>query len=158
MAQLSPNLLHFAAATAAATLTTSRKLMRNYAYYRNQHSKTETVFREELLVLCHKIRMDAFGLHNLLLDEENHESPFLVALAGNINDSFEEMHRKILFYDASEIETMIPVIDGQRRYWNQYTDKNFYQDHLASYLENTLPDDIKLLNRTIETLPKQASL
>ncbi len=158
MAQLSPNLLHFAAATAAATLTTSRKLMRNYAYYRNQHSKTETIFRDDLLVLCHKIRMDAFGLHNLLLDEENRESPFLVALAGNINDSFEEMHRKILFFDAADIETMIPVIDAQRRFWNQYTNENFYQDHLATFLENTLPDDIKQLNDIIETLPKQTTL
>ncbi len=158
MAQLSPNLLHFAAATAAATLTTSRKLMRNYAYYRNQHSKTETIFRDDLLVLCHKIRMYAFGLHNLLLDEENRESPFLVALAGNINDSFEEMHRKILFFDAADIETMIPVIDAQRRFWNQYTNENFYQDHLATFLENTLPDDIKQLNDIIETLPKQTTL
>jgi len=158
MAKLNSDVMHFAAATAAATLTTSRKLLRNYAYYRSTHSETETVTRTDLLFLCHKIRFNAFGLHNLLLDEENQNSPFLVSLAGNIADSFEEIHRKTLFYDASEIETLIPIIDSQRRFWNQFTDESFYHQQLALFLENTLPVDIKKLKKNIESLPKQAHL
>jgi len=158
MAQLNPDLFRFAAATTAAALTTSRKLLRNYAYYRNHSSKTEIVYRKDLLLLCHKIRMDAFGLHNLLEDESYQYSPFLVSLAGEIHDSLEELHRKMLFFDADLIESVIPLVDSLRRFWNQFTDDQFYDHNLSLFLEIKMPQAIKTLEETIVSFPDHAGL
>jgi hypothetical protein len=158
MAQLNSDLLRFAAATTAAALTTSRKLLRNYAYYRNHSLKSETIYRKDLLLLCHKIRLDAFGLHNLLEDESYQHSPFLVSLAGEIHDTLEELHRKLLFFDADLIESVIPLIDSQRRFWNQFTDEQFYDFNLSLFLEVKMPKTINKLEKAIYSLPEHAGL
>jgi hypothetical protein len=157
MAQLNSELLEFAAAAAAATLTTSRKLIRNFTYYRANNESTETIYRTDLLQICHNIRMDAFGMHNLLEKEENRCSPFLVSLAGEINDSLEDLHRKALFFHAGSIEMLIPELDNLRTFWNNYTDEAFYQN-LNTYLEDVLPKSLALAEREIEQFPASVNL
>lgn len=159
MAKLnSDNVTEFTAAAAAATITTSRKLIRNYTYYKNRGERPETVLKSELLALCHNIRLDLFGLHNLLEDQTKHNSPFIVTLASQINDSFEEIHRKILFYDADLIERIIPLIDLQRSFWKSYTDERFYSEQLANEIEQPVTSNILKLERSIHSLPESAQL
>lgn len=158
MAQLNLKLAQFTAATAAATVTTGRKLSRNFQYYRSGRAEMDVITREELLLICHTIRMDLFGMHNLLNDEQMFDSPFLVSIAGRINDSFEELHRKLLFFDTDLITEIIQVIDQQRNYWTDYTNQNFYSKKLNQNLEIKFPGIIKKLEKTIHELPASACL
>jgi hypothetical protein len=157
MAQLDSELLQLTAAASAVALTTSRKLIRNFTYYRNKTGSAETVYREELLGICRNIRMDAFGMHNLLENKENQHSPFLVSLAGEINTSLEELHRKTLFFDADLIKTIIPELDALRKFWNNYTNETFYKN-INGYLEDSLPVTLALAEREIRHLPATATL
>ncbi len=157
MAKLEPgNLLEFSAAAAAATLTTSRRLIRNFDYYKNRGGHPEIVFKPELLDLCHSIRLDLFGLLNLLEDPAKHTSPFIVTLANQIHDSFEEIHRKILFYNADLIEGIIPLIDRQRTFWSSYTEESFYLKPLSNEIETNVASNILEMEQTIQTLPESA--
>ena len=157
MAQLNSELFELAAATSVATLTTSRKLMRNFTCYRNRTGSGKVVYRDQMLSICRKIRMNAFGMHNLLEDKNNQHSPFLVSLAGEIHDSLEELHRKVLFFDAGQIETLVPELDSLRKFWNKYTDETFYFN-LNRYFEFELPNKLEVLERRISTLPDSAAL
>ncbi len=157
MAKLdSDDLIEFTAAAAAATLTTSRKFIRNYNYYKQRAGRPEIIYRADLLTLCHKIRLDLFGLQNLLEDETKHHSPFIVTLASQINDALEELHRKILFFRPEQIETVIPIIDSQRLFWCRYTDEQFYNDHLSTEIEHSISSDILEIQALIQALPKSA--
>lgn len=156
MAELNSEPLQFAAAVSAITLISGRKLSRNFAYYRSEKLPAEMVFRNELLLLCHRIRMEMFGMHNLMENPEKRCSPFLVAVAGEINDCFEELHRKLLFFDTSVITEIIPEIDSQRSFWKHYTDELFYSENLNLILETRLPDAIKVIESGIRKLPVSA--
>ena len=155
MAQLEEkDLLRFAAATSAITLTTSRKLLRNYRYYRD--NSVESVSRNELLHLCRMIRKDAYGLHNLMVTEPDF-FPFFVALAGQINDRLEEMHRKLLFFDSDMIEELIPLLDRQRAFWAGLTDEDFYGEKLISSLEHEIPKTLYRTELLIKRLPQSVT-
>jgi hypothetical protein len=159
MAKINPDdLIEFTAAAAAATLTTSRKFIRNYNYYKKRAGQPEIIFKTDLLELCHKIRLDLFGLQNLLEDETKHRSPFIVTLASQINDAFEELHRKILFYDPDLIDQSIPLIDHQRTFWSQYTDENFYGPQLGNDIEHSISSEVIELETSIRKLPSSAEL
>ncbi|MCC5941355.1 MAG: hypothetical protein JJU37_07405 [Balneolaceae bacterium] len=158
MAQIDSQLAQFTAATAAATLSTGRKLIRNFRYYRSAQSDLTTITSGELLLICHTIRMDMFGMHNLLNDEQMQQSPFLVSLAARINDSFENLHRKVLFFDADLIEMIIPEIDSQRDFWAGCTEPSFYNFELTRYLEHTLPVSIKFIENQINQFPDQIEI
>lgn len=158
MAQLDSQLAQFTAATAAATLSTGQKLIRNFRYYRAATSDEEIITRTELLLICHNIRMDMFGMHNLLNDEEMQQSPFLVSLASRINDSYENLHRKMLFFDAKLIQDIIPEIDSQRQFWSGYTEPSFYNYELTYSLEHTLPVTIKIIEDQIKPFPDQIEI
>jgi hypothetical protein len=159
MAKLNPqDLMELTAATAAATLTTSRKFIRNYNYYKQQDGQTEIIQKSDLLALCHTIRLDLFGLQNLLEDETKHRSPFVVTLASQINDALEELHRKILFFEPELIESIIPTIDRQRQFWSQFTNEQFYNVQLSSHIEHSVTSDVLNIQSMIQRLPESATL
>ena len=71
---------------------------------------------------------------------EEHPAYF-VALAGRISDRFEELHRKLLFFDPDDIEDAVKLIDHQRSFWKKSENPEFYDEHLLSALENRVPDN-----------------
>lgn len=157
MAQLNPdnNLLTFAAATSAITLSTARKLKRNFSYYRSEDN--EVIIRDGLISLCLDIRHDAFGLRNLM-DSDESFSPFYVALAGKISDQLEELHRKLLFFDAALIGELIPEIDNERGFWRDLTEPGFYSQSLITHLDHTLPARFIRIENGLQRLPCSASI
>lgn len=159
MAKLEPeDILEFAAAATSAALTSSRKFIRNHRYYRNRGDSMEIVRRTELSELCHKLRMDLFGLLNLLEDPAKHRSPFVVTIANEINDVLEELHRKILFFEPDKIESIVPVIDRQRAFWKSFTDVSFYNDQLGNQIEHSVLPDVVQIEQSIQKLPETAQL
>jgi hypothetical protein len=150
MAKLNSPAMELAAAVSAATLTTSRKLKRNFKYYRSNQSSSRLYSRDSLLNVCQTMRMDLFGLQNLFLDSSELPSPFMVTLAGDVHDSFEYLHRNLLFYDAESIEDLIPLIDEERSYWNNYTDHTFYEAGISQHIDsNTLPALSQIKNNVL---------
>lgn len=159
MAKLeSDDILEFAAAATSAALTSSRKFIRNHRYYRHSGDQPMTVSKSDLLSQCHKIRMDLFGLLNLLENPAKHRSPFVVTIANEINDVLEELHRKILFFDPDKIESIVPVIDRQRSFWRSFTDMSFYNDQLGSQIEHSILSDVIQIEKSIQQLPETAKL
>jgi hypothetical protein len=151
MAQVNrDSLLTFAAAVSAVTLSTSGRLKRNFSYYRN--GRSETIMRDELVLLCRGIRHDAFGLHNLMESDES-RAPFFVALAGRIADRLEELHRKLLFFDSALIADIIPELDTERAFWANLTDPGFYSDLLTSRLEHDIPGKFIRIEIHLNRLP-----
>lgn len=156
MAKLERNELYdFTAAATALTLSTGRKLIRNFSYYRTE--KSDRIYSEELHALCIGIRKDTFSLHNLMTSSENY-SPFFVAIAGQISDRLEELHRKLLFFDPEEIIGLIRLIDGQRTFWNRATDPEFYDEILISHLEHDIPEKLLKIELELLRLPDSAAL
>jgi hypothetical protein len=151
MAKLDPSeLLSFSAAASALTLTTSRKLIRNFRYYRSE--KPESIDRLSLEELCRNIRRDAFGLHNLMESEPKHPT-FFVAFSKQIFDQLEELHRKLLFFDADLIAEIIPEIDQQRWFWNNLIEPEFYDDRLIEALEHEIPQTLYRIEKLLARLP-----
>ncbi|MEX2456384.1 MAG: hypothetical protein WD381_03680, partial [Balneolaceae bacterium] len=99
--------------------------------------------REDLQRIFAQIRHEIYTLQNLFLNEEDtvSSSPFKVMLAKNILDRFEELHRNLLFFDVDTIQSIIPVIDRQRRFWQQSTEVEFYDERLLQKLETTVEQD-----------------
>lgn len=155
MAELNRDSLITIAATTALTLTTSRKLIRNFDYYKTGGQKFVT--RKELLALCKKNRMDVFGMANLMAQDSSNMSPFLVATAGQIVDRFEEFHRKLLFFHPEDSIDIIPVIDEQRRYWSGITNEQFYDKNLQKELENEIPEKLSFIESEVKKLPVSIS-
>lgn len=140
MAKLNSSTMELAAAVSAATMTTSRRLSRNFSYYRSKSSKDLRHSRDSLLKVCNTLRMDLFGLQNLFLDHFENPTPFMVTLAGDIHDSLENLHRNLLFYDAERIESMIPKVDRERSYWGSFTSHHFYDGGIPEHIDTfTLP-------------------
>jgi hypothetical protein len=156
MAELERDELYeFTAAATALTLSTGRKLIRNFSYYRT--IKSDRVYRDELFELCINIRSDAFSLHNLITNTDT-RSPFFVALAGRIGDRFEELHRKLLFFDPALISEMISPIDRQRTFWTRAADPGFYDIDLVAALEHELPEMLFKIELELKRLPDTAIL
>lgn len=157
MAQLKkPNSsIQFAAAASAVTLTTSRKLARNFRYYKS--SAPGIVSRDELIFLCREARSEAFSMHNLITKDEMNRSPFLVSLAGQIFDQLEELHRKLLFFDVESISQIIPLVDQQRSFWKNLTNPEFYSQDLIYNLEHSIPRKFTKIESLIEQLPASAN-
>ena len=154
MAKLNP-LVSFSAAASALTLSTSRKLIRNFNYYRSEND--ESIGRKNLQQLCKAIRRDSFGLHNLIENEPDH-SAFFVALARQIDDQLEELHRKILFFDAEDISEIIPLIDVQRSFWSNHMNPDFYDSELVTILEHRFPASLYEIENQLHRLPESAIL
>ena len=132
--------MELAAAISAATVTTSRRLSRNFSYYRSKSLNDLRHSRKSLLSICNTLRMDLFGLQNLFMDDPETPTPFMVTLAGDVHDSFENLHRNLLFYDAGRIEKIIPKIDRERSYWSRFTNHHFYDEGVSEHIDaSTLP-------------------
>lgn len=157
MAELrSQELANFTAATSALILTESLRLVRNYRYYNN--IAEDTASRERLIQNVRNARKLAFALHNLMSKNESVQAPFYVTIAGSINDRLEEIHRKILFYDADLIVDIIPKIDQQREFWKDFTDTEFYDSHLLNELDHSIPEALLSLEKNLLGLPPFASV
>ncbi len=157
MAELSSKALaNFSAATSALILTESLRLVRNYKYYNN--IAEDTASRDQLIKKVRNVRKLTFTLHNLMSKSEPNEAPFFVSTAGVINDMLEEIHRKVLFYDADLIVDIIPKIDQQRNFWKDFTDTDFYDSHLLKQLDHSIPNALLSIEKNLLGLPPFASV
>jgi len=145
--------LQFAAAVTAMSLGTSRRLSRNFSYYKQ--SEISEVKRSDLHKMYAQIRHEIYTLQNLYLNDEYSasSSPFKVMLAKSILDRLEELHRNLLFFDVDTIQSIIPVIDRQRRFWQQSTEVEFYAESLIQKLESVVEQDMITLESLLKTLP-----
>jgi hypothetical protein len=156
MAKLEPSYaIRFAAAASALTLTTSRKLIRNFRYYRSD--EPGSILSRDLAKLCRGIRRDVFSLYNLMEHDPN-SSPFFVSLASEIHDQLEELHRKLLFFDPDQISEIIPLIDHQRTFWNRLSEQNFYNNELSGSLEKEIPNFLTEIENKINLLPEKVTI
>ena len=157
MAELNESALqNFTAATAALTLTQCLRLSRNNRYYSSD--RVQVVERDKILQKVLEIRRLAFILHNIIAYANSDHSPFYVSIAGRIHDNLEEIHRKILFFEADCIREMIPLIDEQRRFWKDLHAVEFYGEDLLARLDHNIPETLSELYEMIEDLPRTASL
>lgn len=152
-------MLQFAAAVTAMSIGTGKRLIRNFHYYRQE--TTEVVTKAECLHLYREIRLNLFGLQNLYLSDVNQQSDtgssFKVMLAKQIQDSFEDLHRKILFFDADFITDLIPLIDKQRSFWKESTEPEFYECNLPIKIDSHLSTDFPAMERYLHSLPDQSN-
>lgn len=153
MAQLNSDAITLAAAVHSMTLTTGLQLARNFKYYRSRQDDRYLLTRSELIEICDQLNRDYYGLHNLLSESDVSHNFFLVALANRINDRLEELHRKLICFEADKIVEMIPELDTLRTYWSDYTDINFYSDQLNQNLEKNIPVTMQKLKSGIQSLP-----
>lgn len=146
--------MELAAAVSAATLTTSRRLSRNFSYYKSKQPNELYYSRNSLLNVCQTVRMDLFGLQNLFLDNSESPTPFMVTLAGDVQDSFENLHRNLLFYDTENIKSIIPKIDRERSYWGNFTDHTFYESGIPEHIDTKTLPVISQIKEKLLTFPK----
>lgn len=158
MAQLKSDAIIVAAAVSSIMMTTSLRLSRNFSYYRTNPGDRKVVDRHELITICQKLNRDLFGFHNLLSEPDRLQSPFLVTLANQISDRLEELHRKLLYFEADDIADMIPELDTLRTFWSTYTDVSFYTDHLNQQLEEVIPLSMLKIESGIKLLPVRVIL
>jgi len=144
-----------AAAASALTLTTGRRLARNFQTYRNCNHVI--IDKDMIINLWAGIKHNCYSLHNLLVNEQSF-TPFYVTVSGEINDHFEELHRALLYFPADKIDELIPVIDKQRAFWTDFTNTEFYGDELACALEHSVAHDLNFIKIQIDKLPESAIL
>ncbi len=153
------SMLQFAAAVTAMSIGTGKRLIRNFHYYRQE--TTEIVYKEECLHLYREIRQNLFGLQNLYLNDVNQQSDtsssFKVMLAKQIQDNFEDLHRKILFFDADLIANIIPIIDRQRSFWKELTEPEFYENDLPIKIDRHLSTDFPAMEQYLHSLPDHSN-
>lgn len=160
MAKLNNELpaLHFAAAVTAMSIGTGKRLIRNFQYYRQD--TLEVVEKRDCLALYRQIRLNLFSLQNLYLDEGNQGndaiSAYKVMLAKQVQDNLEDLHRKILFFDADLISELIPLIDDQRSFWKQSTEPEFYDNGLPLEIDRHLIADLPAMEQHLKALPFQS--
>jgi len=162
MAKLNDNdsSISFAAAVTAMSIGTGERLMRNFQYYRQ--SSDRVVTRVECLEILKRIRMNLFGLQNLYLQDSVERqnlttASFKVMLAKQVQDCFEDLHRKILFFDADYISDVIPIIDQQRTFWNGSTEPEFFEKNLPGLIDIHLISDFPELKTYLSALPVQST-
>lgn len=145
----------FAAAVTAMSIGTGKRLIKNFHYYRQ--NTPEIITKSECLHLYREVRLNLFGLQNLYLDDQNQQndtgSSFKVILAKQIQDNFEDLHRKILFFDAELIADLIPIIDKQRAFWNESTEPEFYMNDLPVQIDRHLSTDFPEMEQYLHSLP-----
>jgi len=145
----------FAAAVTAMSIGTGKRLLRNFHYYRKE--TTEIVAKRECMEIYRAIRFNLFSLQNLYLDNGNQHSDtsaaYKVMLAKQIQDNLEDLHRKILFFDADLITELIPIIDRQRSFWKQSTEPEFYDDELPLKIDRHLLTDFLPIEHNLNSLP-----
>lgn len=157
MAELSSKALaNLTAASSALILTESLRLVRNYRYYNNLSN--DRISRDKIVAKVRDARKLSFALQNLMSRDEPDEAPFFVAIAGAINDLLEEIHRKLLFFDADDIVDIIPLVDQQRTFWAEFNEVNFYDSSLIRELDNSVPEKLIQIEKNVLGLPPFASV
>lgn len=148
--------IQFAAAVTAMSMGTGKRLIRNFQYYRQDTPKT--VAKWECLRIFYEIRLNIFGLQNLYMESAHPQyemwASYKVMLAKQIQDAYEELHRKLLFFDADLIADLIPVLDRQRSFWADSTDPDFYSSELPEILDHHLTSDFSTLENHLQSLPE----
>lgn len=148
--------IQFAAAVTAMSIGTGKRLIRNFQYYRQDAPKP--VAKWECLRIFYEIRLNIFGLQNLYLESTHHHnetwSSYKVMLSKQIQDAYEELHRKLLFFDANVIADLIPVLDRQRSFWADSTDPEFYSSELPEMLDHHLTSDFPTIENHLQSLPE----
>lgn len=158
MAQLNRDLLTFSAATIGITLTIGKRLSRNFSIYRQRADQEKKVYRDDILLRIDEISELSYTLHNLMIDDQNHNAPFMVAIAGQIVDHLDEIHHNLLLFKAEQILDIIPTLDALRDWWSGYTDTKFYDYRLSHHIEHQFPLDISNIKTGVRTLPNIATL
>jgi hypothetical protein len=158
MAQLNSEAIIMAAAVQSMTLTTGIRLARNFKYYRIKPEDRYVQRSRELTAICDQLNHDIYGFHNLLAESDINHKLFLVALANQISDLLEELHRKLICFNASDIDDLIPELDSLRTFWSDYTDVHFYSAQLNHHLEKNIPRSMKKIKSGIQSLPDSVEL
>lgn len=158
MAQLNQDLLSFSAAATGITLTIGKRLSRNFSTYRKRADQVEKVYRDDILMRIDEAVKLSYSLHNLLIEEENRNAPFMVAIAGQIADLLDEIHHNLLIYNADNILDIIPPLDALREWWSGYTDSEFYDQRLSHHIEHQFPRNISKIETGVQILPYIATV
>lgn len=156
MAQLNRELLTLSAAATGITLMIGKRLSRNFSIYRKRADQVEKVYRDDILALINETVELSYTLHNLMLEDENYNAPFMVAVAGQITDLLDEIHHKLLLYKADDILDIIPSLDALREWWSGSTDEEFYDQRLSHHIEHQFPQNISKIETGVSCLPYTA--
>lgn len=158
MAQLNRELLTFSAAATGITLMIGKRLSRNFSSYRKRADQVEKVYRDDMLMRIDEAIELSYTLHNLMIEEENRNAPFMVAIAGQIADLLDEIHHNLLLYNADDILDIIPPLDALREVWSGYTESEFYGHQLSHHIEHQFPQNISKIEMGVHNLPYIATL
>lgn len=158
MAELNRELLTFTAAASGITLTIGKRLSRNFSIYRKRADQVEKVYRNDILKRIDESVELSYTLHNLMMDKDNCNAPFMVAIAGQIVDLLDEIHHSLLLYPAENIIDIIPAVDSLREWWSKYTVPEFYCHRLSQHIEHQFPRKISIIETGVRALPYIASL
>lgn len=158
MAQLNRDLLTFSAAASGITLMIGKRLSRNFSIYRKRADQVEKVYRDDILMCINETDELSYSLHNLMIEDENRNAPFMVAIAGQIVDLLDEIHHNLLLYRADEILDIIPPLDALREWWSGYTESEFYDFQLSHHIEHQFPRNISQIETGVRALPFSATL
>lgn len=158
MAQLNRELLTITAAATGITLMIGKRLSRNFYIYRKRADQVEKVYRDDILMRIDEVVELSYTLHNLMMEEEIQNAPFLVAIAGQIADLLDEIHHSLLLFDADNILDIIPTLDTLREWWSGYTESEFYDLRLSHHIEHHFPRDILKIKTAVRFLPYLATL
>lgn len=145
--------LPFAAAVTAMTLGTSKRLMRNFTYYKQ--NSNQTVFRQDCICTFNELRFNVFGLQNLWLDKDptDANSSFKVMLSKQIQDNLEQLHRDLLFFDVDHIVELIQHIDHLRSFWSESSKAEFYDDSLTNRIDKQVVFKFDGIRNLLNQLP-----
>lgn len=138
----------------AATLLTLEIGQRFRRHYRQYRSETvDSVSRDELIEISERIASLSYSLHNIL-SSSGYALPFMMVLSRKISDHFDQLHSRLLLFDADHIYSLSPLIDEQRKIWRKSDQETFYSTELDHYLELTFPDALSEISTKIDTLPE----
>lgn len=135
-----------------------KRLSRNFSTYRKRADQTEKVYRDDILMRIDEAVELSYALHNLMIEDESLNAPFLVAIAGQITDLLDEIHHSLLLFDADTILDIIPPLDALRDWWSGYTETEFYDHRLNHHIEHQFPREISKIETAVYTLPYIATL
>ncbi len=158
MAQLDRDLLTFSAAATGITLMIGKRLSRNFSVYRKRADQVEKVYRDDILKNIDEAVELSYTLHNLMIEDENRNAPFMVAIAGQIVDILDEIHHNLLLYEADDILHIIPPLDALREWWSGFIESEFYDLRLSHHIEHQFPRNISKIETGVRTLPYIATL
>ncbi len=158
MAQLNQDLLTLSAAASGITLMIGKRLSRNFSVYRKRADQLEEVYRDDILKNIKEAVDLSYSLHNLMIEDENRNAPFMVAISGQIVDLLDEVHHNLLLYKADDILDIIPPLDALREWWSGFIESEFYDHRLSHHIEHQFPRNISKIETGVRTLPFIATL